>query len=150
MTNKILYLFISINLIIIGFFIFRVGIPFVNIPDSILLHTDSVAVFLSTQANQFAVLQVYISIFGIALAIAAFWGYNEIKSGAEKRAEKAVQEAIPSLVKEVLAKIPQEELQKLLFESGMRIQTEQNIKEVLEDGKERMLKDPMEPGDFNE
>lgn len=132
-----------VNLLAMTYIIFRFGIPYYNSTQSLANETDSIGVFLSAQANQFALLQTYLSTFGIGLALAAFWGYIEITTRAEQKAEATVQGAVPKLFNELLDKFGREELNRLLDER-MKKSSQKNTDDVLQEGIERMFKDPMD------
>lgn len=133
------------NVVVLLFLIFRLGIPFVNETKAILTESDSIAFFLSAQANQFAMLQVLLAVFGIGLAVAAFWGYIEIKTRAEEKAEKTVKEEVPKLFIEMLNKHSKEELEKMIIETKMTKPVQQKYgDELFQEGNNRMFKDPLE------
>ena len=132
----------TINLGILAFLAFRIGVPFVNETASVLSQTDSIGVFLAAQANQFALLQVLLSAVGIGIAIAAVWGYNQIKSGAEKMALEKVNEVVPKLVKEALEKLGPEEMAHINFNLSMGRPPKGNLKDVLSESIELLGKDP--------
>ncbi len=133
-----------VNLLTMAFLIFRFGLPFVNSKESIFSETESIGIFLSAQANQFAILQVIVSVFGIGLAVVAFWGYIEIMSRAEQKAEKTVQQEVPRLFNEMLDKFGKEELQRMLLDAKMTKPLQKNAEEIFQEGSGRMHKDPLE------
>jgi hypothetical protein len=107
--------------------------------------------YLTMQANQFALLQVYLSAFGIiltglgiVLAAAAIWGYKELKKIALKIAVNKIQEIVPALVKIEIGKLVPEEQARASFEVAMEKFPVSNSNEVLTDCVLAMNKDPMD------
>lgn len=139
-----------VNLIVMMYLIFRIGNFHVNPHESALTESSSIALFLSAQANQFALLQVLLSVLAIGLAVAAFWGYIEIMSRSEQKAEETVNEVVPRLFKEMLEKFGKEELQRMLLEINMTNPIQENLGNVLSEGLESLIKDPLDMEFINE
>ncbi len=142
--RKIHYVLTFLNLIGVAYLIFRLRSPLVNSNESILSNTDSIGVYLAMQANQFACLQVLLSVVGIAIAFAAIWGYITIKEGAEQTAEKAVKDALPNLFQEMIDKYGPEQISKMVFQENMKKSQHKDMNEEFNESIEAMKKDPME------
>lgn len=132
------------NLLAFIYIIFRLGIPFYNETASVLSNTDSIGVFLSAQANQFALMQVLLSALGIGLAVAGFWGYFTIKESAKNMAEATVKVEVPNLFEEMLKKYGREEFQRFLIDTKMELPQHKSSDDVFQEGIVRMQQDPME------
>src|ERR1700722_18672745 len=85
--KKVLGFFLAAILIILTLIYCRITVP--TLDPAIASSSDShfASSYLAMQANQFALLQVYLSAFGIVLsalgimlAAAAIWGYNELRA----------------------------------------------------------------------
>ena len=139
-----------VNLLIMAYLIFRFGMPSVNSTKSFLDETHSIGIFLAAQANQFAILQIMLSILGLGLAVAAFWGYIEIMSRAELRAENTVKETVPKLFSEMLDKFGKQELERMLLETKMTKPLQRNTDETFYEGIKKLQKDPFEMEEINE
>jgi hypothetical protein len=76
--------------------------------------------FMAAQANHNAILQIHLVILSILLAILSFFGYNEIKKGAERTAKEGVEvalnELVPKLVKEQIEKLGPERISQMLVD----------------------------------
>lgn len=82
--------------------------------------------YLTMQANQFALLQVYLSALGIlltvlgfVLAMAAIWGYKDLTSTLQESARKMISETVPGLIKKEMSNASLEQLAKLAMEQKM-------------------------------
>lgn len=133
-----------VNLTIMTFLAFRLGVPFVNETGSILSQTDSIGIFLAAQASQYALLQVILAALGLGMAIVALWGYFTIKEGAENMAERTVKEAVPKLFNEMLEKFGKETVQQWVFEKNMETPQQKKSNEVFIENVEEMFRDPEE------
>jgi hypothetical protein len=105
---------------------FRATVPAIAAESVGLDPKEFFSTHLSMQANQFALLQIYLSVLtivltvlGIVLAVAAIWGYKEIKDIAIKIAEKKIQEIVPSIVKSEIRQLGEEERDRTIFGTNM-------------------------------
>ena len=93
--------------------------------------------FLAAQANHNAILQVHLVIFSILLAILGFFGYNEIKRTAERtaeeKAEKALNDLVPKLVREQIEKLGPERIAEMLVGLKMAAPLKKDEKELSDD-----------------
>lgn len=135
-----------LNVTILLFCFFRFGLPFVDYTQNVLDHTESIGVFLASQANQFALLQVGLAALGILIAIIALWGYSQISVSAQQSAQKKVDEVVPKLVMKTLEELGPEKLGEMLMEVHNKHVLKNNSKEVYESSVQSMFKDPV---DFN-
>lgn len=138
----------AINFLILLFLIFRLGLPFVNELSSVLSSTDSIGVFLSVQANQFALMQVMLSILGIGIAIITFWGYFEIKRMAENKAEEAIKSMLPIAFNELLKRMDQEEIAQFVFHAKSVI-NQKSTDKLFQEGIRKMEQDSI-VGEYEE
>jgi len=145
--KKTFYFVSLLNALLLVFIIYRFGIPILNSTESLMSNTDSIGVWFSAQANQFALIQLLLSIFGIGVAFVTIWGYMTIKESAANAAEKAVKEGVPKFFKEMFDKIGREELQRMLVEIKLESTQQKNSSHVFEEGIERLSKDPMDVPD---
>jgi hypothetical protein len=142
--RKINFTLTFINLLILSFLSFRIGVPFFNSTESIFSNTDSIGLFLSAQSTQFAWLQTIIAVFGIGLTIIGVWGYVEIRKFAEKKTTEMINTIAPQLFTEMIEKFGREELQRMLVEIKMAQTVQEKTSGVFQEGIERLLKDPTE------
>lgn len=117
---------------------YRIGLPLFDSNESLLNHTDSIALFMNIQANQFSLLQTYISIFGIIIAIAGVWGYTEIQRIASKVSADAVKDAIP----EAFNKFGEQNIQRMIVREVDEKFKKENEKEQYAYGMSKIYKDP--------
>lgn len=102
-------------------------------------HLGVSSVLLAAQASQFALLQIHLALLTIILAVAALWGYSNIKDDLEKKMQKRLDEIVPEMAMRTLEKMGPEELARRLVEMRARnIQKEdskralnENISEIL-------------------
>lgn len=106
---------------------------------------------LAMQANQFAMLQVYLSAFGIfltglgiVLAAAAIWGYKELREIALKIAENKINAIVPDLVKKEIKKLTPKEQDRVNLEVAMEKSQNNNSSEIFKNFVTSMNKDPLE------
>lgn len=131
--NKISVVLSIINLAIVGYFWLRYASPIAEGQVEFISKTESLGSFLSAQASHYALLQIYLVAISIVIAIVGFMGYNEIKRGAEKKAEVRVNELLPSLVKQEIEKLNENERSVTFFNNKLSKPSKKSAKESIEE-----------------
>lgn len=135
-------IFCILNLIVVSAFWYRFSSPISSSTASFFTNDDHIGSFLSAQANHYALLQVYLVIFSILVGLGAFWGYNEIKKEASKKAEAKVKEIVPNLIRKHLENFGPDALAQLLFKEKMEAPSLKNSNDVFNDNIETILGGP--------
>jgi hypothetical protein len=110
---------IIINIILMMIFWARSFVPIAEYESFFTNGSDFIALFLSAQANQYSLLQIYLIFFSLILAAAAIWGYNQIKKDATDRAEKIARKTAQECVKKYLKESGAEVIAKKLAVENM-------------------------------
>src|SRR5262245_46207554 len=126
--KKINYILSIINLIAIFLFWLRFSAPIVEISSQFFPNSDAYSSFLAAQANHYALLQLYLVIFSIILAGAAFWGYNEIKKAAESSVSKAIKDSMPDMIQKHLESVGREQIVQISVGLKMENPSQNNTK----------------------
>ncbi len=128
----------------------RLFVPPVETVTSAVASGENYTHLLTMQANQFALLQVYIAAFGIVLtalgivlAVAAVYGYTELRASALKTAEEKISKDLPTLVKEQFTLLAPEAQAQLIAKVIMDRSPDVSTENAFLEGVKVMTQDPM-------
>lgn len=129
--RRFLYFFLTIlNITVSVAFWYFYAIPIMNLQNGLPNNESHLGIFLQAQANHYSMLQIYLVIFSIILAIAAFLGYNEIRKQIDKRALKRINQIVPKLIKNHLDAVGPEIISDYLYNHKIAISSEKTNKET--------------------
>lgn len=118
---------------------------------------ETFSAYIAMQANQFALLQIYLSTFGIAvaavgilLAVAAIWGYKELKEIALAQAKNVIDKLVPDLVKYQVKNMKIEDQERTIAGSNIGMQHAKNVNEFFSDRVKVIEDDPMKKSSTGE
>ena len=122
-----------LNLLVLFLFWSRFSAPVLAASSTFFPGSETHGAFLAAQANHYALLQLYMVLFSMALALVTFWGYTEIKKGAEVAASKAIGEVLPQLIQQRLEKLGPEQIARSLIHFKMENSSQKSSKDVFKD-----------------
>ncbi len=121
-----------------------------TVSDNSAVSSDIYTNLLTMQSNQFSLLQVYMAAFGIVitilaliLAVAALYGYTQLKDSVLKVAEDKINKELPDLVMKQFSALAPEEQAKLLIKTTMDKTPDNNFEKVFQQNIRPMELDPM-------
>lgn len=127
------------NLIITSLFWLRFSAPMLEATSTFFPPTDSYVSFLAAQANHYSLIQLYLVIFSIGLAVIAFWGYTEIKRSAERAVSKAITESMPGQIQKHLNSFASEHLAQISVGHKMEKPAQKSTKDVFHENIPQLL-----------
>ncbi len=134
----------TLNLCTIFVFWYRFTAPVVDAISTFAPSEGALAVFLAAQANHQSLLQIYLILVSILIALLAYWGYNGIRRGAEEKAEKVAKSLVPGLVKQYLDELGPADLAQKFVEEKMNNPSDVDSKRAFTDDIKDMQDDPYE------
>lgn len=128
---KKVYVFLTIlNIVIISAFWYRFTIPIVDSTSNFFSQSDHISSFLAAQANHYSLLQIFLILFSIIIAIAAMWGFTEIKKIVEKKTEEKINNEIPVFIDSYIDKHGQEIVNRLFLKVKVDKEKLQEYEEI--------------------